>query len=207
MKGRRRRENADSGGAAARGAAQHRPAACSAFSAQRPEPTAWEQAQKKTGSIGIAIPGGKICLENDKGKNIDKSFETGELTYYGDNVTLGYAENRSDLIKGDENHGVLHTGDLAQRDNDGFYYIVGRKNRYLKMFGNRINLDEIEQLILSEEIECACSGVDDSLIIFFTKLCLTTSFSSKYINEMPSIFFSTSTASTKPELSLFGKSI
>ncbi len=129
----------------------------------------WEQAQKKTGSIGIPIPGGKICLEDDKGEIIDKPFETGELTYYGDNVTLGYAENRSELLKGDENHGVLHTGDLAQRDNDGFYYIVGRKNRYLKMFGNRINLDEIEQLILTEGNECACSGVDDSLKIFITK--------------------------------------
>ena len=73
------------------------------------------------------------------------------------------------LQKGDENHGILYTGDLAKRDQDGFYYIVGRIKRYLKMFGNRINLDDIEQLIRSEGNECACSGIDDTLKIFITE--------------------------------------
>ena len=51
------------------------------------------------------------------------------------------------------NKGKLFTGDLAKRDEDGFYYITGRKNRYLKMFGLRINLDEVEQQIKNQNID------------------------------------------------------
>ena len=71
----------------------------------------------------------------------------GELVYQGENVTMGYAESYFDLQKGDENDGLLHTGDLGMRDEDGFYYITGRLNRFLKMYGNRINLDEIEDIL------------------------------------------------------------
>ena len=129
----------------------------------------WEQVLQKPGSIGIPIPGGKIWLEDGDGMVIKEGFMAGELVYQGDNVTLGYAKNRFELQKGDENLGILYTGDLAKRDQDDYYYIVGRKKRYLKMFGNRINLDEIEQLIRSEGNECACSGIDDALKIFITE--------------------------------------
>ena len=92
------------------------------------------------------------------------------LFYEGPNVTLGYAECGSDLAKGDENDGILYTGDMAKRDADGFYYIVGRKKRFLKLFGSRINLDEVEQMVKSEfpAVDCACAGVDDSMYIFVT---------------------------------------
>ena len=129
----------------------------------------WEQVLQKPGSIGIPIPGGKIWLEDGDGLVIKEEFMAGELVYQGDNVTLGYAKNRFELQKGDENLGILYTGDLAKRDQDDYYYIVGRKKRYLRMFGNRINLDEIEQLIRSEGNECACSGIDDALKIFITE--------------------------------------
>ena len=81
---------------------------------------------------------------------------------------MGYAESCFDLQNGDENNGILHTGDLAKRDADGFYYITGRIKRFLKMYGNRVNLDEIEELILTEGNECACTGIDDSINIFIT---------------------------------------
>ena len=93
---------------------------------------------------------------------------TGELVYEGANVTLGYAECAEDLAKGDERHGRLVTGDMAKRDADGFYYIVGRKKRFLKIFGNRVNLDETERLIKGAfpGIDCACGGVDDKMKIY-----------------------------------------
>jgi acyl-coenzyme A synthetase/AMP-(fatty) acid ligase len=59
---------------------------------------------------------------------------------------------------------------MAKRDMDGYYYIVGRKKRFLKIFGSRINLDETERMIGSEfeGMECACGGVDDKMTVFIT---------------------------------------
>ena len=143
----------------------------------------------KCGSIGKEIPGGKFKLGEDK-----------ELIYEGDNVTLGYATCGEDLIKEDENNGVLFTGDIAEKDEDGFYYIVGRKKRFIKIFGSRINLDEIEQLLKTIVTECACTGIDDKLSVYLIskekekdiknilskKLLLhTSSFEIKIIDSIP----------------------
>lgn len=133
-----------------------------------------DKSLEKYGSMGIAIPGGKFTLIDPQGKEIKVADEVGELVYEGDNVTLGYAECGSDLSKGDERNGKLITGDMAKLDADGYFYIVGRKKRFLKIFGNRVNLDETERLIKStfadEEglFNCACAGVDDSMYVFLT---------------------------------------
>lgn len=130
----------------------------------------WEKAKEKAGSIGVAIPGGQFSLIDEDRNEVTEAGKIGELVYRGDNVTLGYAESRMDLRKGDENNGILYTGDMAQRDTDGFYYIVGRKKRFLKIFGNRVNLDEVENLLNRGGIENACSGQDDCLKIYITDL-------------------------------------
>jgi acyl-coenzyme A synthetase/AMP-(fatty) acid ligase len=93
----------------------------------------------------------------------------GELVYYGPNVSLGYADCRADLAKGDENHGELHTGDVARRDSDGFYYITGRMKRFVKVWGNRCNLDATEQMVKAITTNCACVGVDDKITVFVTE--------------------------------------
>ena len=118
----------------------------------------WERAEEKYASIGVAIPGGQFSLAED-----------GELIYQGENVSMGYAERAEDLMKGDENHGVLHTGDMARVDEDGFYYITGRKKRFVKVWGNRCNLDQVEQLVKPITTTCACAGVDDHITVFVTK--------------------------------------
>ncbi|NLO83842.1 MAG: AMP-binding protein [Clostridiales bacterium] len=130
----------------------------------------WEMSLEKVGSMGIAIPGGHFELIAVDGKIITETGITGELRYYGDNVTLGYAECAEDLRLGDERGGVLETGDMAQIDEDGYFTIVGRKKRFLKLFGNRVNLDETERMLKSAfpEVECACGGVDDHLTIYAT---------------------------------------
>ena len=92
----------------------------------------------------------------------------GELVYKGKNVSMGYAMYGDDLAKGDENNGVLLTGDLAKRDIDGFYYIVGRKKRFVKLYGNRINLDETERLVKNIIPDVACAGIDDKMVIYIT---------------------------------------
>ena len=123
----------------------------------------FEKLGNKIGSIGIAIPGGEIKIFTE-GKEISSPSEHGELVYFGNNVMMGYAESRDDLSKGDELNGVLHTGDIAYKDTDGFYYITGRLKRFIKLFGLRVNLDEVEKM-LENQFSCsvACYGSDDSL--------------------------------------------
>lgn len=126
---------------------------------------------EKYGSMGIAIPGGRFTLIGVDGNEINEPEQVGELVYYGANVTLGYATCKADLAKGDERQGRLVTGDMAKVDKDGFYYIVGRKKRFLKIFGNRVNLDEIDSLVKTEfeGIDCASTGVDDHMKMFITE--------------------------------------
>lgn len=129
-----------------------------------------DQSLEKAGSMGIAIPGGKFILTDISGNEIQDEEVVGELVYTGKNVTLGYAECREDLSKGDERGGRLETGDMAKRDAEGYYYIVGRKKRFLKIYGKRVNLDEIERLIKAkfDYVDCASAGTDDNLCLFIT---------------------------------------
>ena len=125
-----------------------------------------EMALEKVCSIGIAEPGGQLSIVDDNGNETFEGEAQGEMVYRGENVTLGYATCREDLSKGDENHGVMHTGDLARRDADGCYFIIGRLKRFLKIFGLRIGLDEVERMIREEyKTDCYCKGNDEKLIV------------------------------------------
>lgn len=128
-----------------------------------------ENACDKIASIGIPIPEGEMFLIDAEGEVIEGFNEEGELVYKGPNVTLGYAEILEDLGKGDENFGILRTGDYAVRDQDGFYFILGRKKRFLKIMGNRISLDQIEMLIKNElGMDSMAGGDDKKLVISIT---------------------------------------
>ena len=128
-----------------------------------------EMAIDKVCSIGIAEPGGQLSIVDDNGIETFEGDAQGEMVYRGENVTLGYATCRDDLLKGDENHGIMHTGDLARRDADGCYYIIGRLKRFLKIFGLRIGLDEVERIIKEEyKTDCYCKGNDEKLIVLVT---------------------------------------
>jgi long-chain acyl-CoA synthetase len=105
----------------------------------------WKNFLNKRQSIGKEIFGGKFELVDKKNNIITKPFETGEIIYYGKNVCLGYAYKNKDLKIGDNNNGKLFTGDLGYKDKENFYFIVGRKNRISKIFGIRVDLDEIEK--------------------------------------------------------------
>lgn len=128
-----------------------------------------DMAVEKNASIGVAIPGGEFSIVDSDGKLITTPETEGELVYKGKNVCLGYAEKREDLQLGDDNHGELHTGDIAKMDKDGYYYITGRMKRFVKVWGNRCNLDATEQLVKSITSDCACVGVDDHITVFVTK--------------------------------------
>ena len=125
-----------------------------------------EFALSKLGSMGWAIPGGEFSIIDDHNEPVTGFEIVGELVYKGRNVSHGYAECGDDLIKEDENKGILITGDLTKRDSDNFYYIVGRKKRFIKLFGNRVNLDETERLLKNIIPDCACIGEDDNMVVY-----------------------------------------
>lgn len=107
--------------------------------------------EEKVGSIGKPIREGVFELED------------GELIYSGPNVGGGYADSWEDLQTYDVQD-RLYTGDIACKDEEGYYYIVGRKKRFAKLFGNRINLDEVEELINANfaGIRNACIHTEDT---------------------------------------------
>jgi len=128
-----------------------------------------DMAIEKYGSIGRAIPEGELILFDVDGNEIKERAAEGELGYRGPNVTMGYALKPEDLLLGDEFKGLYKTGDIARRDEDGYYFIVGRMSRFLKMLGYRVSLDQCERLIRDRfNIDCACAGTDAMMKIYVT---------------------------------------
>lgn len=113
---------------------------------------------EKIGSIGLAIPGGHLEL----------APQTGELIYRGRNVMLGYAESRTDLARGDDLRGILHTGDTARQDSEGYFFLTGRLKRFVKLSGARVSLDDIEIALANAFLrQFACAGDDNRLIVSY----------------------------------------
>lgn len=137
-----------------------------------------EKAILKPDSIGQPIPGGRFWLEDESGGAQSDETKPGQLVYQGNNVCMGYAESGQDLAKGDEFGGILRTGDVARRDADGDYYIVGRLKRFLKLFGHRVNLQDIEDELQAMGHATACAGKDDHLDVY---LCNVTNEIAKLI--------------------------
>ena len=107
-------------------------------------------------------------------------------------MCLGYANSSEDLIKKDINNSVLRTGDIGYFDKDGFFYIVGKKSRYIKIAGNRISLDEIEKIINEYGYKNVCNQQSkDTLNIFINEKDIEKkiiSYVSNYTNLHESLF-------------------
>lgn len=115
-----------------------------------------ERTLEKIGSIGKPIKDGKFIIDE----------ETSELCYKGPNVFGGYVTGPGELSTY-ERTGLLRTGDMA-REEDGFYYITGRLKRMAKIFGNRVNLDEVESILAKElQVQGRCVGYQDKQLLIF----------------------------------------
>ncbi|MGP0221951.1 AMP-binding protein [Paenarthrobacter sp. NCHU4564] len=117
-----------------------------------------ELASEYPGTIGIPVPGGEFRIDPVDG------LDDGELVYSGPNVMLGYAEKPADLALGREID-ELRTGDLARQHPNGLYEIVGRRSRFVKIVGLRIDLGEVERLHTDIGITAAAAGSDDRLVV------------------------------------------
>lgn len=118
-------------------------------------------------TIGQPVPGGRMWLRNANGAEITGAGVAGELVYAGPNVMMGYGVVPEDLARGAE-HAELSTGDIAERTEDGFFRIVGRLKRFVKLYGMRISLDQIETLLSDHGVEGYACAVDDKLVVLHT---------------------------------------
>ncbi|SDZ16839.1 Acyl-CoA synthetase (AMP-forming)/AMP-acid ligase II [Micromonospora pattaloongensis] len=112
-------------------------------------------------AIGVPVPGGAFRLAPLPDH---PDPEAGELVYTGPNVMLGYAETRADLGLGrtvDE----LRTGDIARRTPDGLYELIGRRSRFAKILGVRIDPQRVEAALDRHGLTTCCVGADDELIV------------------------------------------
>ena len=114
---------------------------------------------ERIGSIGKAPSGGRFLLKDG-----------GELVYEGDIVAMGYATCAEDLLKGDEWKGVRETGDMATIDAEGYVTLTGRASRFIKIFGNRVSLQEVENILKDAfpASSIAATGADNDLHVFAT---------------------------------------
>ncbi len=113
-------------------------------------------------AIGTPIPGGAIELAPGD----DDTFEpgVGEIVYRGPNVMLGYAESSADLALG-RTVEALYTGDLGAQNHDGTFRIVGRRSRIAKVFGMRIDLDRVEQVLAGQQLSASVVSDDTGLCV------------------------------------------
>lgn len=119
-------------------------------------------AATRPATIGVPIPGGSfhidVTIDDSPAPNV------GELVYQGSNVMLGYAESPGDLGRG-RDIDELRTGDLARQASDGLYEIVGRRSRFLKLFGLRFDLERVEERIRRLGLDVTCAGDDNRLVV------------------------------------------
>ena len=105
-----------------------------------------QQFHQRRGSIGRPISGVELAVMDETMRELPPG-DIGMLCARGDNVMLGYWQDpdaTADVLSGD---GWLQTGDLAHRDDDGFYYLHGRANLLVKIQGHRVHPAEIESVV------------------------------------------------------------
>ncbi|MDQ0118686.1 AMP-binding protein [Pseudarthrobacter sp902506025] len=110
------------------------------------------------GAIGVPVPGGSFRIDPVEG------LPDGELVYTGPNVMLGYANQPEDLALG-RTLTELRTGDLARKNAAGLYEIAGRRSRFVKIVGLRVDLGQVEQLLSAIGVTAAAMGDDDMLTV------------------------------------------
>lgn len=129
-----------------------------------------EELDRRPGSVGIAIPGTEVWLEDESGRRLGPG-EVGELVVRGSHVMQGYWQ---DPVATAERYRVgrypaerlLYTGDLFKMDEESFFYFVARKDDIIKTRGEKVAPKEVEGVLyqLPGVLEAAVIGVPDALL-------------------------------------------
>jgi acyl-CoA synthetase (AMP-forming)/AMP-acid ligase II len=117
----------------------------------------------KLGSIGKALTGIELKVLDDDGTELPQG-DVGEIGARGPNIMKGYWKDPEGTAKA-LRHGYYYTGDLARMDEDGYFFVVGRKSEIVKVKGFRVSPYEIENVIVSIDgvREVAVVGVQDPI--------------------------------------------
>ncbi|PTQ56665.1 MAG: Long-chain-fatty-acid--CoA ligase [Candidatus Carbobacillus altaicus] len=121
-----------------------------------------EEARRKRGSVGRPMLHNRITLIDDGGQPVPPGA-VGEIVIEGPHVFLGYWENETETRHALRD-GRLYTGDLGRVDEDGYYYIVGRKKEMIISGGENIYPLEIETVLAQHPCvqEAVVVGVPDA---------------------------------------------
>ncbi|MFV0413145.1 MAG: AMP-binding protein, partial [Oscillospiraceae bacterium] len=122
--------------------------------------------QPRPGSLGIASPAYRVLLLDEKGGPV-KNGEEGEICIEVapaglPGVFMGYY--RDEALTGSVwKNGIYHTGDKAKRDEDGYFWYIGRADDVIKSSGYRIGPFEVESVLMEHPavLECAITAVPD----------------------------------------------
>lgn len=117
----------------------------------------------KLGSIGKGIPGVTLRVIAEDGAPI-QPIAVGEIYAWGDNISPGYWNNPEASAEKFFD-GVLHTGDLATVDEDGYIFVVDRKADFIKSYGYRVSSQRVEECIVEipEVVAAAVIGEPDDV--------------------------------------------
>ena len=122
----------------------------------------------KPGSLGIPNPAYDMDLLTHDGRSAEDG-ENGEIILHTDRrLPIGLFESyykNPELTKTVHYDGIYHTGDVAWRDSDGYYWFVGRTDDVIKSSGYRIGPFEVESALMTHPavVECAVTGVPDEV--------------------------------------------
>lgn len=122
----------------------------------------------KPGSLGIPNPAYNMDLLTPDGRSAEDG-ENGEIILHTDRrLPIGLFESyykNPELTKTVHYDGIYHTGDVAWRDSDGYYWFVGRTDDVIKSSGYRIGPFEVESALMTHPavVECAVTGVPDEV--------------------------------------------
>jgi len=123
-----------------------------------------EDLERKEGSIGLPIDGVKLKIMDEEGRELGP-HQQGELMALGENISPGYWKDET-LTRKTIVDGWLHTGDIVQRDEEGYYYHLGRKDFVFKSGGEKIVPDVIERVLRGIDgiRDAAVFGREDALM-------------------------------------------
>lgn len=128
-----------------------------------------EQLDHRPDSVGVAIPGTEVWLEDEAGQQLG-SGQVGELVISGPHVMQGYWENPEATVRRfrtlADGRRICYSGDLFRMDEEGYFYFVGRKDDIIKSRGEKVAPKEIENVLyaLPGVVEAAVIGIPDPVL-------------------------------------------